>query len=56
MIRKAESTQVIFLLSFIVGKPLQRVTFQKPVIIDDVTDSDVTIGGIWLYSASQDNV
>lgn len=46
MIRKAESTQLIFLIFFIMGKPLQRVTFQKPVIIDDVTDSDVTIGGI----------
>lgn len=46
MIRKAESAQRIFLLFFLMGKPLQRVTFLKPVIIDDVTDSDVAIGGI----------
>lgn len=41
--------------SFLKGIPLQRMTFQDPVIIDDMTDSDVVIGGICLYSASKNS-
>lgn len=52
---KAELSQFPFLLFFLKGIPLQRMTFQKPVIIDDMTDSDMVIGGIWLYSASKTN-
>lgn len=43
---KAELSQFPFLLFFLKGIPLQRMTFQKPVIIDDTTDSVVAIGGI----------
>lgn len=43
---KAELSQFPFLLFFLKGIPLQRMTFQKPVIIDDMTDSDLVIGGM----------
>lgn len=54
-IEKAELSQFPFLLLFLKGIPLQRMTFQKPAIIDDMTNSNVVIGGICLYSATKNN-
>lgn len=52
---KAVLSPFPFLLFFVKGILMQWLTFQKSILIDDMTDSAAVIGGIWFYSAFKNN-